>query len=208
MTDVKVCGLTREEDVDAACAFGAAYVGFNFSAQSPRRVSLARARRLAEAVKGARRVGVFVDETYPDIEDAVAQASLDLVQIHRRLTADDLKHVGVPVLAVAHAGRDDEIPPQELLLRCAGILFDSSSAGGEGGTGVPFDWTLLQGRTWAVPLFVAGGLRSGNVGDSIARTRPAAVDVASGVEASPGVKDRAEMERFFAAVREADARTG
>ncbi|MDQ5858801.1 MAG: phosphoribosylanthranilate isomerase [Acidobacteriota bacterium] len=205
---MKVCGLTREEDVHAACALGAAYVGFNFSALSPRRVRPERARRLAAAAKGAVRVGVFVDESYRDIEEAVAQASLDLVQIHRPLAADDLERVGVPVLAVAHAGRDEEIPPRELLERCAGILIDSSSAGGVGGTGLPFDWTLLGGRAWPVPLFVAGGLHSANVGDSIARTRPAAVDVASGLEASPGVKDHAKMERFFAAVREADARAG
>ena len=112
----------------------------------------------------------------------------------------------MPVLAVAHAGRDDEVPAPDLLRLCAGILFDSASPATEGGTGVPFDWTLLEGRTWEVPLFVAGGLHPGNVGDSIAKTRPAAVDVASGVEASPGVKDRAKMEEFFAAVREADAR--
>lgn len=208
MTDVKVCGLTREEDVAAACALGAAYVGFNFSAASPRRVSTSRARRLAEAVRGARRVGVFVDEDYRDIEDAVAQASLDIVQIHRRLTAEDLRQVGVSVLAVARPGRAEEIPPPALLERCAGILFDSVAPGGYGGTGVPFDWALLEGRSWPVPVFVAGGLHSENVAESIARTRPAAVDVASGVEVSPGVKDRARMERFFAAVREADARAG
>lgn len=207
MTAVKVCGLTREEDVDTACALGAAYVGFNFSALSPRRVRPAVARRLAAVARGALRVGVFVDESYRDIDEAVAEASLDLVQIHRRLTAEDLRHVGVSVLAVAHAGRDDEIPPGELLERCAGILFDSS-APGAGGTGIPFDWTLLEGRTWPVPLFVAGGLHPGNVGDSIAKTRAAAVDVATGVESSPGVKDRSKMERFFAAVREADARAG
>ncbi len=205
---MKVCGLTREEDVQAACALGAAYVGFNFSALSPRQVRPERVRRLAAAATGALRVGVFVDESYRDIEVAVVEASLDLVQIHRRLTAEDLRHVGVPVIAVAHAGRDDEIPPRELLERCAGILFDSSSPGGTGGTGVPFDWSLFEDRAWPVPLFVAGGLHPDNVGDSIARTRADAVDVASGVEASPGVKDRAKLERFFAAVREADARAG
>ena len=205
---MKVCGLTREEDVRAACALGAAYVGFNFSALSPRQVRPARARLLAAAAEGALRVGVFVDESYRDIEEAVAEASLDLVQIHRPLAAEDLRRVGVPVLAVARAGRDEEIPPPELLERCAGILFDSSSGAGRGGTGVLFDWALLEGRKWPVPLFVAGGLRSANVRDSIARTRPAAVDVASGVETSPGVKDHAEMERFFAAVREADGRAG
>lgn len=208
MTDVKICGLTREEDVRAACDLGAAYVGFNFSALSPRRVSPARARGLAAAVSGARRVGVFVDESYREIEEAVEEASLDLVQVHRRLTAEDLRQVKVPVLAVAHAGRSDEVPPLELLGRCAGILLDSSSPAGAGGTGVPFDWGMLDGRTWPVPLFLAGGLRPENVEESIARTRPAAVDVASGVEVAPGVKDRARLESFFAAVREADARAG
>lgn len=208
MTDVKICGLTREEDVHAACDLGAAYVGFNFSTRSPRRISPTQARSLAAATSGARRVGVFVDETYGQIEEAVAAASLDLVQVHRRLTEEDLRRMKVPVLAVVHAGRSDEVPRRELLERCAGILFDSSSAQSVGGTGVAFDWAIVDGRTWPVPLFLAGGLRPENVGESIARARPSAVDVASGVEVSPGVKDRAKLERFFAAVREADVRAG
>lgn len=208
MTDVKICGLTREEDVRAACELGAAYVGFNFSARSARRVPSGQARRLAAAAPRARRVGVFVDESYDDISRAVGEASLDLVQIHRPLTAEDLARVGVPVLAVAHAGRAEEVPPAALLERCAGILFDSTSPAAPGGTGVVFDWSELTGRSWPVPLFVAGGLDASNVRESIARTRPAAVDVASGVEASPGVKDRAKLEKFFAAVRDADALPG
>lgn len=207
MTDVKICGLTREEDVRAACDLGAAYVGFNFSTVSPRRVRPAEARRLAAAASGARRVGVFVHESYREIEEAVGEASLDLVQIHRRLTAEDLANVPVPILAVVHAGREEEVPPPDLLGRCAGVLVDSASSTEAGGTGVPFDRAFLDGRTWPVPLFLAGGLSPENVAESIARTRAAAVDVASGVEASPGVKDRARMARFFAAVRKADART-
>lgn len=205
---MKICGLTREEDVRAACGLGAAYVGFNFSARSPRRVRRGEAGRLAAAASEARRVGVFVDEGYDEIARAVREASLDLVQIHRALRAEDLARVGVPVLAVAHAGRDEEVPPPALLARCAGILFDSSSPAGPGGTGVAFDLSLLAGREWPVPLFVAGGLDPENVFEAIAKTAPAAVDVASGVESSPGVKDRAKLESFFAAVREADARSG
>jgi phosphoribosylanthranilate isomerase len=205
---VKICGLTREEDVRAACALGASYLGFNFSARSPRRVDPVDAGRLARAAAGARLVGVFVDESYTEIEEAVREASLDLVQLHRPLRAADLDRLRVPVLAVAHAGREDEVPPVALLGRCAGLLFDSSSPAAPGGTGVAFDWSSLAGRRWPVPLFVAGGLDSANVGNAIARTRPAAVDVASGVEASPGVKDRSKLERFFAAVREADAQPG
>ena len=206
MTEVKICGLTRESDVDAACSLGAAYLGFNFSAASLRRVTPERARDLAAAVSGAaRRVGVFVEEGYSEIENAIEAASLDLVQLHRTLRAEDLQRIPRPVLAVAHAGREEEIPPGTLLDRCAGILFDTDAAGVAGGTGIPFDWYLVEGRTWPVPLFVSGGLRPENVAESIRRTRPTAVDVASGVESSPGVKDRDRMRRFFDAVRKADA---
>jgi phosphoribosylanthranilate isomerase len=206
VTDVKICGLTRESDVEAACSLGAAYVGFNFSVVSPRRVTPDRARDLAAAVSGTvRRVGVFVEEGYAEIEDAISAASLDLVQLHRTLRAEDLRRIPRPVLAVAHAGREEEVPPGTLLDRCAGILFDTDATGLAGGTGVPFDWYLVEGRTWPVPLFVSGGLRPENVGESIRRIRPSAVDVASGVESSPGVKDTDRMRRFFDAVRRADS---
>ena len=205
MTEVKICGLTRESDIEAACSLGAAYLGFNFSAASLRRVTRERARDLSAAVSGgARKVGVFVEEGYSEIEDAISAASLDLVQVHRTLRAEDLRRIPRPVLAVAHAGREEEIPPGTLLDRCAGILFDTDAPGLAGGTGMPFDWYLVEGRTWPVPLFVSGGLSPDNVAESIRRTRPAAVDVASGVESSPGVKDRDRMRRFFDAVRRAD----
>lgn len=205
MTDVKICGLTREEDVEAACALGAAYVGFNFSSGSARQVSPAAARRLAQTVApGVRRVGVFVGESYEFIAEAVDAASLDLVQLHRTLSPGDLERIPRPVLAVAHAGHDEEIPPIDLLRRCAGILFDTAVEGSAGGSGVPFDWSALDGRHWPVPLFVAGGLSPENVGESIRKTQPSAVDVASGVERSPGIKDRDRMRRFFDAVRGAD----
>ena len=205
MTDVKICDLTREEDVESACALGAAYVGFNFSRLSPRRVTPERARLLTASVPaGVRRVGVFVGEGYPEIGEAADAASLDVVQLHRPLSAEDLERVSLPLLAVAHAGRDSEIPADAVLDRCAGILFDASVAGVPGGTGVPFDWSLLEGRRWPVPLFVSGGLSPDNVGESIRRTRPDAVDVASGVESAAGVKDHGRLSRFFEAVRRAD----
>jgi phosphoribosylanthranilate isomerase len=206
VTDVKICGLTREADVEAACELGAAYVGFNFVSSSPRRVDLARGRRLAaEVPPGVRRVGVFVGESFEEIAAAIGAGSLDLVQLHRTLSAEDLERIPVGILAVAHADRDDSIPPAALLERCAAILFDTGAAGTPGGSGVAFDWSLLEGRGWPVPLFVAGGLRPENVGESIRLTKPSAVDVASGVETSPGVKDHDRMRRFFQAVRDADA---
>lgn len=206
MTDVKICGLTREADVEAACGLGAAYVGFNFASFSPRRIDLARGKRLAGAVRpGVRRVGVFVDESYDEIAAAIDAASLDLVQLHRILSAQDLERIERGILAVAHANRDDEVPPASLLERCAGILFDGGTAASPGGSGTPFDWSRLEARPWPVPVFVAGGLRPENVGASIRVTKPSVVDVASGVESSPGVKDHDRMRRFFQAVRDADA---
>lgn len=206
MTEVKICGVTREADVESACGLGATYIGFNFASSSPRRIDLARGRQLAAAVgPGVRRVGVFVNESYDEIAAAIEAASLDLVQIHRILCTQDLERIGCGILAVAHADRDDEVPPARLLERCAGILFDGGTSASPGGSGVPFDWSRLEIREWPVPVFVAGGLRPENVGASIRATKPSAVDVASGVESSPGVKDHDRMRRFFQAVRDADA---
>jgi len=207
MTQVKICGLTRADDVELACALGASFVGINFAANSPRRVTLGQSRELARAVRpGALRVGVFVDETYDQISEAVEAARLDLAQIHRALREEDLERVPVPVVAVARVGgAAAPIPGPSLLARCRAILFDTA-AGRNGGAGIRFDWRLLDGKTFPVPLFLAGGLDAGNVSEAIGRVRPAAVDVASGVESSPGIKDRRKMELFFEEVARADER--
>jgi phosphoribosylanthranilate isomerase len=201
MTEVKICGLTRRDDVDLACALGAAYVGFNFASVSPRRVSLGTARELSRAARpGVARVGVFVSETREEILAAIEAAGLDLVQIHRPLRAGDVHEMPRPVIAVERVSdRGVEDAPSELLSRCRSVLLDT--AGGlPGGTGVAFDWDILAGRAWPVPLILAGGLDPDNVAQAITRVRPAAVDVASGVESSPGVKDEAKMQLFFRAV--------
>lgn len=201
MTEVKICGLTRSEDVALACALGAKYVGFNFAAGSPRRVPSEAAGDLAAAAfPGVLRVGVFRDEDEGAISRAVEKGRLDLVQLHRRLTEGDVRRAPVPVIAVTPAsGPLDGAPPADLLRRCYAVLLDSSE-----GAGVPIDPARVERRTWQVPLFVAGGLDAESVGAVIRRLRPAAVDVASGVESAPGIKDRARLERFFEAVREAD----
>ncbi len=207
MTGIKICGLTRESDVDLACALGAAYVGFNFSTLSPRRVTIDRARELARATRPeAARVGVFVRESAAEIGAAAEAAGLDLVQIHRPLSAQDLHRSPVPVIAVMGVSPEGaEAPPPELLARCRSVLCDTSRPGLPGGTGTIFDWDCLAGQTWPVPLILAGGLTPENVAEAIARVRPSAVDVASGVESSPGIKDENRMRRFFEAVRRADA---
>ena len=153
---------------------------------------------------GVLRVGVFRGETPETIARAVERARLDLIQLHRPLTKADLDRAPVPVIAVAPAspgGDGPEEPAVALVSRCHAVLLDSSE-----GTGRPFDASgAARARArWPVPVFVAGGLDADTVGAVIRSLRPAAVDVASGAESAPGIKDRARLERLFDAVREAD----
>lgn len=208
MTLVKICGITRPEDVALACGLGAAYVGFNFSSVSPRRLSLETARGLADAAApGVARVGIFVDEGFELIAEAIEAGRLDLAQIHRPLREEDFEGIPIPIIAVTSVAEGAApVPSQDVLGRCRSLLFDTAAGKRRGGAGAPFDWRVLEGRSWPVPLFLAGGLNSENVGEAIARVRPWAVDVASGVESAPGIKDEQRMKRFFAAVEEADAK--
>jgi phosphoribosylanthranilate isomerase len=199
-TAVKICGLTRAEDVALACRLGAAYLGFNFAADSPRRVTIDQARQLAAVAPAPHRTGVFVAEDRAAIARAAEAVPLDFIQLHRPVTREDLDGLPVPLLAAVRAeDAPGAVPPPDLLARCHALLWDSSE-----GTGRRIDWRLLDGRDLSIPVFVAGGLDSDNVGEVIRRLRPYGVDVASGVESVPGIKDRAKLERFFDAVREAD----
>jgi phosphoribosylanthranilate isomerase len=207
MTAVKICGLTRREDVALACAVGASLLGFNFSAQSPRRVTPDSARRLAEAAApGVLRVGVFVSEDAHLIGEAVEAARLDLIQIHRPLRAKDVEGLPAPVIAVARVGpAGADLPSADLLGRCYAVLFDTLDRSRAGGTGSAFDWGTIAAKGFGLPVLVAGGLTAENVAEAVRRVRPWAVDVASGVESEPGVKDAEKLRQFFEAVRRADA---
>lgn len=207
MTQVKICGLTRVEDVRQAVSLGATYVGFNFSVSSPRRVSREEARALATATTAARRVGVFVNEDAGVIRESIAAGRLEFLQFHRPLDESAFQY-GLPVIAVVSiSGNADPWPEASLLARCHAILFDTADGRRAGGTGRAFDWNLLPAPTASVARWLAGGLHAGNVALAIARVRPALVDVASGVESSPGAKNETKLREFFDAVRHADATT-
>lgn len=194
--NVKICGITSEEDARAAVAAGADYVGLNFVPTSPRRLDLERARRVARAAEGARVVAVFADAD-PDevgrIADAVGAA---LVQLHgsespaycRALDRPVIKALRAPDAAglVARAAAYDAV---------AHLLVDAWVPGRLGGTGVPIDLAVASALDPA-RLFVAGGLTADDVAAVVARLAPYAVDVASGVESAPGVKDHGEIARF------------
>jgi phosphoribosylanthranilate isomerase len=208
VTFVKVCGLTTADDVRLACEQGAAWIGINFAAASPRRVDLARAEELGRAAPShVVRVGVFADEELGRISEAVGAAGLDLVQLHRPVAPDEAERLPVPMVAVVRVGREAPAPPAApLVARSRALLFDAEVPGRAGGTGVPFEWALVAGRPWPLPFLVGGGLNADNVGAAIATARPDGVDVASGVESAPGIKDPDRLRRFFDAVGRADAR--
>jgi phosphoribosylanthranilate isomerase len=207
VTAVKVCGLTRREDVALACAIGVDWIGFNFSARSPRRVTPEAARLLADAsTPGVLRVGVFVSEGPAAIGEAAQAARLDLVQMHRPLREEDLEALALPVVAVARVGPDGaEMPEARLLGRCRALLFDTLDRDRAGGTGRAFDWRAIAGLGAGVPVLLAGGLTPENVGEAVRVGRPWGVDVASGVESAPGIKDPEKLRRFVQEVRREDA---
>jgi phosphoribosylanthranilate isomerase len=203
-TVIKICGLTRAEDAAAAAELGADLLGMVFASASPRRLDLARAEAIARASGGAKRVGVFKHEPLAEVLAAVERARLSFVQLQRPVSERDVRALPVPVIAAIRGVADASAFPPEVLSRLRAVLLDDSE-----GAGRRSGWASLEAAERpAVPanvdLFVAGGLDESCVGDAMRRLRPDGVDVATGVEASLGVKDRGRMARFIAAVREAD----
>lgn len=204
-TRIKICGLTRPEDVIAAVDAGADACGF-ILAPSPRQVTLARLAELAALVPPpVARVGVFVDADPSLVEEAVSVAGLTTVQFCGRETPRECAAVSVPVIKVVAVGTDFGLDAAEPYRdHAAALLLDTYDPQRAGGTSRAFDWQevgVLPG--WA-PFFVAGGLNPESVPDAIRLMRPYAVDVSSGVESAPGIKNHERIESFCWAVRMTD----
>lgn len=202
----KICGISTVEAAKAAVAGGAAYVGLNFFARSPRYVSPARAAELAPLMP-VTKVGLFVDAE-DDLIDAALPA-IDMLQLHGTETPARIAalkaRTGKPVMrAVPIAEASDVVVAQGFEHVADMLLLDAKPLPGAsrpGGHGVSFDWTLLQGRTWSKPWMLAGGLTPENVAAAVAATGARIVDVSSGVESAPGMKDPARIAAFLDAVR-------
>ena len=215
MTEVKFCGMTREDDVRQAAHLGAAYVGAIMT-ESPRRVEPARAAELYASVAGTtvRTVGVFGDESVSEVMRMTRIAGPDVIQLHGQAIAPDSirrlhEELGVEVWRVIRVGKEGLTAEQRVaFLEAEGVLLDTLAHGALGGTGTPFNWVAVaadvRGRRAGQRrrLIVAGGLRPGNVRLAIERLAPDVVDVSSGVESAPGVKDHRLMADFMAAVRQ------
>jgi phosphoribosylanthranilate isomerase len=201
---VKICGITRAEDLHAACAAGADALGFVFYARSPRHVAAetvaALLRQLPPFVQS---VGLFVDADPAFIESVLRVAPLDLLQFHGDETPADCARHGRPYIKAIRVNPDTD------LLKCAadfdaarGLLLDAFVPGVPGGTGERFDWNLIPPNL-PRPVILSGGLDPGNVAEAVRTVRPWAVDVSSGVEASKGIKDAQKIARFIANAKEA-----
>ncbi len=207
---VKICGLSRPEDVDCAARAGAAYVGFVFFKRSPRNVDIDTARALAGAVPpGVAKVALTVDADDALLDAIVAAVPLDMLQLHGKETPARVAEVkarfGLPVMkAVGIAGAEDLAALDAHMNVADQILVDAKAPKGAalpGGNGLAFDWRLIAGRRWPKPWMLAGGLTAENVAEAGRLTGARQVDVSSGVETAPGLKDERMIARFISAAR-------
>ena len=206
-TRIKICGFTREADVDAACAAGADAIGLNLYPKSARAVTPARARELAARMPPfVTPVLLFVNATPAEVAAGIAAVPHAVLQFHGDESPADCEAAARPYLRAVRMGA-----PGVDLLDCASryasaqaLLLDAFVEG-FGGGGKVFDWSLIP-RSVRVPVVLSGGLNPANVTDGVLTVRPWAVDVSSGVEQAKGIKDAGLMRRFCQAVRDADQR--
>jgi phosphoribosylanthranilate isomerase len=204
-TRIKICGLTRREDVELAVALGADALGFVLWPGSPRFVAPALLRQLTEGLPPfVASVGLLVNASREEILAALGSGHLSMLQFHGDEAPEDCLGYGRPYLRAARVtSRLDLLEFAHRHRGAQAILLDSHSAS-FGGSGKAFDWSLIPAEL-APRVVLSGGLNAQSVAGAITSVRPYAVDVSSGVEASPGIKDRERLRAFFAAVAQADA---
>ena len=205
MTRIKFCGITRLDDAELAVDAGAWAIGLIFWPRSPRRCDLDRAAEIAAAVKRrAEVVGVFVNPTLDDVARVADRVGLTMIQLHGdegpAYCAEVARRTGGKVIKAARVRSGADV--QALAsFHTDYHLLDSYVGGLPGGTGETFSWELARAHRGRVPVILSGGLNPDNVAEAIATVRPYAVDVASGVESSPGRKDPGKLLAFAEAVR-------
>ncbi|MDF3415745.1 phosphoribosylanthranilate isomerase [Sulfitobacter sp. M57] len=203
--NVKICGVTRAQDIEASVKAGARYIGLNFFPKSPRFVSLEQARELAlGTAEGVCKVGLVVNPTEAALDALVAAVPVDMIQLHGGETPARVVEIkqryGLPVMkAVGVADADDLLVLDRYAQVADQLLVDTKppkNADLPGGNGLAFDWTLIAGRRWTVPWMLAGGLNAGTVAEAIRVTGAGQVDLSSAVESAPGVKDAGLIQAF------------
>ena len=204
---VKICGITRADDAEAAIAGGAGALGFVFWPKSPRFIDPYRARAIAATLPPfVVPVGVFVNQAVTYVKGVASLVGLGAVQLHGDEDVEYLEGLDYPVIKaipIAHARRADEI---DIWPRNTTLLMDVHDPVNRGGTGRTIDWSAAAPIAARRRTLLAGGLTPDNVNEAIARVRPFGIDVSSGVERSPGVKDPGRIRALFDALRESGER--
>jgi len=206
-TKVKICGLTTLEDARFVSGALADYLGFIFYPESPRYIEPAKAGAIINWLEGPGKVGVFVNQPLDDVNSIAKQTGIDYVQLHGNESPDYCALVEKPIIKAFHIEQDTD--PSELISRIEPyldqveyLLFDTKSDTDWGGTGQTFDWNILDEISNDKPFFLSGGLNAKNVQDAIQTLQPYAVDLSSGLEESPGLKDFDKIELFFDKMRD------
>jgi phosphoribosylanthranilate isomerase len=208
----KICGITTPEALEAAIAGGADYIGLVFFAKSPRHLEVARARELAQLARGRVKIVVLtVDATDQALREIVEEIAPDALQLHGVESPERVEEIkrtfATPVIKALPVATVEDVEKARAYTGVADlILFDAKAASDAklpGGNGRTFDWAVLDGVFDRLPFMLSGGLTPDNVEDAIARTHPAIVDVSSGVEEAPGIKDPERIRRFLRAVKTA-----
>ncbi len=208
-TRIKICGITRLEDGAAAVAHGVDALGFIFWAKSPRYIDPARAQDIVRRTGPfVSTVGVFVNPLADEVERAIRDAGISMLQFHGEEAPDFCASFGRPYIKAFKMGPQagqgaDLIQSTGLYEAASGWMFDAFDSQRVGGTGETFDWNTIPGSL-ARPLVLSGGLNVGNIEEAIRRVKPFAVDVSSGVEVDKGIKDAAKIAAFIQGVRNAD----
>ncbi len=206
----KICGLSTLESVAAAALGGAKFVGFVFYPPSPRNLSPEQAAPLVAGVpSGISRVGVFVDPEDELLARVLAKAPLDLIQLHGEESPERVgaikKKFGKPAIKAIKISSEADLGEAARYFAAADwLMFDarpSKDASRPGGNALAFDWELLRQRRWPLPWMLSGGLNPGNLGEAVRISGATTVDVSSGVESRPGVKDTAKIREFLAVAR-------
>lgn len=205
---VKICGLSREAEIEAAAASGASYVGFVFFPGSPRHVGAEQAGRLARgAPAGLRKVALLVDPSDSEIDGILSTVPVDMLQLHGAESPERVAAVrerfGLPVMKAVGVREQKDLDEVAKHSGTADLLLvDAKPPKGAprpGGLGTPFDWTLIAGTGWRFPWMLAGGLDSSNVAEAVRVTGASQVDASTGVESAPGVKSVQKIKQFVAA---------
>ena len=202
-TRVKFCGITRAQDAVLAVALGVDALGFVFHPESPRYIEPgAAASIIAELAPFVTTVGLVVDRTVADVEQIIATTSIDIVQCHGDEQAVDCESLSRPYIKAIRVKADMDVGAMARSHpRARAVLLDAYVPGVPGGSGQRFDWRQAQTEI-AQPLIIAGGLDGGNVCSAISQLSPYAVDVSSGIESSPGLKDPEKMTEFMQNIRQ------